>query len=187
MLQDLRHAARGLGRAPGFTAAAVLTLALALGANTAIFSVVDAALLRPLPFDDPERLVLVWETMGDWKTRWVAPANFVDWRRDARSFEALAGYSSSDVNLSGAGEPERLKSAVVSDNLCDLLGARAAVGRVFQRGEDESGRRLALLSDGLWRRRFGADANVVGRTVRLNGEPHEIVGVMPPAFRFPAS
>jgi predicted permease len=187
MLQDLRHAARGLARAPGFTGAAVFTLALGLGANTAIFSVVDAALLRPLPFDDPERLVLVWETMGDWKTRWVAPANFVDWRRDARSFEALAGYSSSDVNLTGAGEPERLKSAVVSDNLFDLLGASAAVGRVFQRGEDQSGPRLALLSDGLWRRRFGADANVVGRTVRLNGEPHEIVGVMPPAFRFPAA
>jgi predicted permease len=187
MLHDLRHAARGLARTPGFTAAAVLTLALGLGANTAMFSVVDATLLRPLPFRDPERLVLVWETMGDWKTRWVAPANFLDWRRDARSFDGLAGYSTTDVNLGGGGgEPERLKSAVVSDTLFDLLGARPALGRVFARGEDESGVRLALLSDALWRRRFGGDPSVVGRTVRLNGEAHEVVGVMPPAFRFPA-
>jgi putative ABC transport system permease protein len=187
MLHDLRHAARALARTPAFTLAAVLTLALGLGANTAMFSVVDAALLRPLPFHDPERLVLVWETMGDWKTRWVAPANFLDWRRDARSFDGLAGYSTADVNLSGAGEPERLKSAVVSDTLFDLLGARPALGRVFARGEDESGARLALLSDALWRRRFGADPSVVGHTVRLNGEAHEVVGVMPPAFRFPAN
>jgi predicted permease len=187
MLHDLRFAARALARTPGFTAAAVLTLALGLGANTAIFSVVDAALLRPLPFHDPERLVLVWETMGDWKTRWVAPANFVDWRRDARSFDGLAGYSSADLNLAGAGDPERLKAAVVSDNLFDLLGARPALGRVFRRGEDESGPRLAILGDGLWRRRFGADLAVIGRAVRLNGEPHEIVGVMPPSFRFPTA
>jgi predicted permease len=185
MMHELRHAARGLARTPGFTAAAVFTLALGLGANAAIFTVVDAALLRPLPFVDPDRLVLVWETMGDWKTRWVAPANFVDWRRDARSFEGLAGYSQSDVNLMGAGEPERLKSAVVSDTLFELLGARPALGRSFRRGEDEAGPRLAVLGDGLWRRRFGADPAVVGRIVRLDGEPHEIVGVMPAAFRFP--
>jgi predicted permease len=187
MLHDLRYAVRGLARSPGFTAAAVLTLALGLGANTAIFSVVDAALLRPLPFRDPDRLMLVWETQGDWKTRWVAPANFLDWRREARSFEALAGYSSSDLNLTGAGEPERLKAGVVSDNLFDLLGVRPALGRVFRRGEDESGPRVALVSDALWRRRLGADGGVVGRTVRLNGEPHEVVGVMPAAFRFPAN
>jgi predicted permease len=187
MLHDLRFAARGLARAPGFTAAAVLTLALGLGANTAIFSVLDAVLLRPLPFHDPERLVLVWETMGDWRTRWVAPANFVDWRRDARSFAGLAGYSSSDLNLTGAGDPERLKAAVVSDNLFDLVGARPAIGRGFRRGDDESGPRVAVLGDGLWRRRFGADPAVVGRTVRLNGEPHEVVGVMAPSFRFPAA
>lgn len=149
MLHDLRHAARGLARTPGFTAAAVVTLALGLGANTAIFSVVDAALLRPLPFRDPERLVLVWETMGDWKTRWVAPANFLDWRRDARSFEGLAGYSSSDANLTGAGEPERLRAAVVSDTLFDLLGVRPALGRGFRAGEDDSAPRVAVLGDGL--------------------------------------
>jgi predicted permease len=185
MFHELRHAARGLARTPAFTAAAVLTLALGLGANTAIFSVVDSALLRPLPFRDPDRLVLVWETMGDWKTRWVAPANFLDWRRDSRSFDGLAGFSTTSLNLTGAGEPERLQAGVVSDNLFDLLGAQATLGRGFRRGEDEAGPRVALLGDALWRRRFGAAPDVVGRTLRLNGEPHEIVGVMPAAFRFP--
>jgi putative ABC transport system permease protein len=186
MIQDLRHAARALARTPGFTAAAVLTLALGLGANTAIFGVVDAALLRPLPFTDADRLVIVWETMGDWKTRWVAPANFLDWRRDARAFAGLAGYSLSDVNVTGAGEPERLKAAVVSDSLFDLLGSRPALGRALQAGEDRADERVAVLGDGLWRRRFGADPAVVGRTVRLDGEPHAIVGVMPASFTFPA-
>src|ERR687896_294913 len=126
MIHELRHAARRLRRSPAFSLVAVATLAVGIGASTAIFSVLNAALLRPLPFVDAHRLVMVWETMGDWRTRWVAPANFIDWREQARSFQGLAGFSLTDANLTGAGDPERIKAGVVSASFFDVLGVRAA-------------------------------------------------------------
>src|SRR5690349_24051847 len=166
--QDTRYALRVLGRGPGFVAVAVLTLALGVGANTAIFSVVRGVLLRSLPYPQPERLVAVQSVIRGSPTA-VSPPDFVDWRAQAKSFSGLAAYFLSTTNLTGAGDPERLTQARVSANFFDVVGLRPAVGRGFLPGEDElSAPRVAILSDGLWRSRFGADPSIVGRTIRLD-------------------
>jgi putative ABC transport system permease protein len=181
--RDLRYALRGLAKSPGFAAVAVLTLGLGMGANTAIFSVVEALLVRPLPFPEPERLVTVWETQPGERTRPVAPANFLDWRAASRSFSGLASWQEVYRNLVGTGQGVRLDATIVSANFFDVLGLKAARGRTFTPQGD--GPRQAVLSHALWRDRFGADPGIIGGALRLDDEPFEIVGVLPPGPVFP--
>ncbi|MGH2779885.1 MAG: ABC transporter permease [Thermoleophilaceae bacterium] len=187
LLHDLRYALRSLRKSPGFTAVVVLTLALGIGANTAIFSLVNAVLLRPLPFPEPDRLVQVWETRPGEDDRRVAPANFLDWRADSRVFEGLASYDVRTGNLLGGGEPERVTFATVSANFFQTLGVDVRRGRMFLSDEsDASGTRTAILSHELWLRRFGGDPAVLGRTVKLDSQAFRIVGVMSDRFDFPS-
>ncbi len=184
--QDTRYALRVLGHGRGFVAVAVLTLALGVGANTAIFSVVRGVLLRALPYPEPERLVTVQSVMRGGATA-VSPPDFMDWRAQAKSFSGLAAYYLSTTNLTGTGEPERLTQARVSANFFDLLGVRPSLGRGFLPGEDAAeAPRVAILSDGLWRRRFGEDPKIVGRTIRLDDFPTTVVGIAPPELKLPA-
>ncbi|HEX7049888.1 MAG TPA: ABC transporter permease [Longimicrobiales bacterium] len=195
LLQDLRYAFRSLRRTPGFTAVAVLTLALGIGGNTAIFSVVDGVLLEPLPFAEPERLVRVLHrapengfavTPGAF-----SPQDFEDLKRDNVVYERLAGYyfvpGQSETILVGGGEPRELETAFVSAEFFAALGVPPALGRVPGADENVPGAdRVVVLSDGFWRRRFGSDPGVVGRTLSLDGESFTVIGVMPPSFDFPS-
>jgi putative ABC transport system permease protein len=189
-LRDLRFGARLLRRSPGFTAVVVLTLALGIGAATSIFSVVRAVLLSPLPYREPERLVLLrqaWPQRGlnFWR---LSQANFSAYRDGTKSFDSVGAYTWTGYNVGAAGESFRVEAAAVSADLFATLGVEAALGRTFVRGEDAPGRRLlCLLSDGEWRRRFGGDPGVVGTTLRLDGVPAEVIGVMPRGFAFPDS
>ena len=188
LLQDLRYAARMLKKNPGFTAVAVIALALGIGANTAIFSVVNTVLLRPLPYKDPEQLVMVWEDASKhgYPQDTPAAANYVDWRDQNSVFSGMAAIADANFNLTNAGDPERLKGRRVSTNLFPLLGVDAQLGRVFSSAEDQPGsQHVALLSYRLWQRRFGGDPNIVGKTLTLNDEPYTVVGVMPARFQFP--
>jgi putative ABC transport system permease protein len=189
MFQDLRFGVRMMLKHPGFTAVAVLTLALGIGANTAIFSVVNAVLLRPLPFTEPDRLVSIAETHPELPRAEVAAPDFEDWRRQARVFRDMAAWSIKDwgkTALTEAGEPEQLQSTCVTQNLFPLLGVSPALGRNFLPEENQPGRdRVAIVSYGLWRRRFASDPNLVGRAIRLNGESHTVVGVMPQDTQLP--
>jgi predicted permease len=183
--RDLRLAARRLRRAPAFTTVALLTLALGIGANTALFAALDAVLLRPLPWDEPEALVEVDEvrrTTGE--SMAVAPANLPDWHVPA--FEGVAAWSAERVELAGAGEPETLSGQLVGEGYFELLRVRPAYGRTFVASDfGPSGPRVALVSDALWRRRFGADPGLLGRKLQLGGELHEVVGILPPGARTP--
>jgi predicted permease len=186
--QDLRYGLRALRKRPGFTAVAVITLALGIGANTAIFSVVNTILLRPLPYKDPDRLVMVWEddTRHGYPRDTPAAANYLDWRDQNRVFEGMAAVADQSYNLTGVGDPERLEGMRVSANLFGLLGVEPVLGRGFLPEEDAPGAgRVVVLSHGLWQRRFGADPKVVGRALDLNGQSYTVVGVMPPGFQFP--
>ncbi|HKC89508.1 MAG TPA: ABC transporter permease, partial [Blastocatellia bacterium] len=189
MFQDLRFGVRMLLKHKGFTAVAVLTLALGIGANTAIFSVVNAVLLRPLPFTEPDRLVSIAETHPELPRAEVAAPDFEDWRRQARVFTDMAAWSLKDwgkTALTEVGEPEQLQSTCVTPNLFPLLGVSPALGRNFLPEENQPGHdRVAIVSHGLWRRRFAADPNLVGRAIRLNGESHTVVGVMPQDAQLP--
>jgi putative ABC transport system permease protein len=185
LLQDLRYAARTLSKSPGFTFVAVLTLALGIGANTAIFSVVHAVLLRRLPYPEPDRLVVMRERHIHHCCMGVAWPTFLDWRGQARSFQDMAGFRTNHVMLSGLGEPEMLRSAQISAPFLPLLGVRTALGRNFDAADDKPGAPpVALLSHGVWKRRFGGDPSVVGRTVDLDATPYTIVGVLPASFAF---
>jgi putative ABC transport system permease protein len=185
---ELRLVFRRLRRSPGFTAAAVLTLALGIGATSALFTLADAALLRPLPFPTADRLMLLWEAQpraGKARER-VSAANFLDWRREARAFDEMAAWTVWGFALTGEGEPEELNVVRVSANLFQLLGVSPALGRTFLPAEETTGRdRVVVLSHGFWAGRLGGDSAVIGRTLTLDGQPHEIVGVMPERFRFP--
>jgi putative ABC transport system permease protein len=186
---DLRFAARMLAKKPGFTLVAVVALALGIGANTAIFSVVNSVLLEPLPYREPERLMMVWEdaTSLGYPRDTPAPANFVDWRDQNSVFEGMAASASETFNITGDGEPEKIEAARVSAGLFRLLGVMPASGRDFAAEEDQpGGERVAVISHGLWQRRYGARPEVVGGTVTLDGEPHTVVGIMPPRFEFPS-
>src|ERR1700730_1119169 len=186
LLAELRQTWRGLLRSPGFTAVVALTLALAIGANTAIFTLIEGVLLRPLPFADPGRLVVVWEDhsrAGGGGRGSLAPATVEDFRRTG-AFSGLAPQWTSPVTLTGAGEAEALRAARVSPELFRVLGVPPLLGRTFGPGKDAA-ERAAVLSHALWRRRFGGDPGILGRTVILNGEPCSVIGVMPPEFRVP--
>ncbi len=188
LLKDLRHAFRVLIAAPAFTMAALLSLAIGIGANTAIFSIVDGLLLRPLPYADAERLVILWNSSPGLNITedWFSTAQYFDIRNGNHSFEQVAIAIGDNSNLTGSGEPERIGTIRVSSSLVPLLGQRAALGRVFLPEEDTPGRSpTAVLSYGTWARRFGSDPRVLGRKIILNGLPYEIVGVMPRSFSLP--
>jgi putative ABC transport system permease protein len=186
---DIRFGFRSLLKRPGATAIALVTLALGIGVNTAIFSAVDSILLRPLPLQDPERLVSVWEhtpALGIQQNQ-AAPANFFDLRNQNSVFEALGAYGPLDINLTGAGEPERLDGQLVSANVFAILGVAPALGRTFLPNEDQVGQEhVVVLSDALWQRRFNRDPSIINRNLTLNGESFTVVGIMPRGFFFPA-
>jgi putative ABC transport system permease protein len=187
ILRDAQYGLRLLLRRPGFTIVAVVTLALGIGANTALFSVAHAVLLKPLPYTDPDRLVTVTENnLGrGWTSFSVAPANFVDWRAQSQSFASLAAYSSRALNSSGAGTPERLQGLAGTVGFYEMVDARPAVGRLFRLEEYEPGKNLVvLLSHGFWQRAFGGNPNVVDQTIVLNGQSYTIVGVLDESWRF---
>src|SRR5580700_3381472 len=185
----LRSILRSITRNPGFSAATVLTLALGIGANTAMFSVIDGVLLKPLAYRQPGRLISLHLRITTLKNLGVLPLPpFVYnlWREHATLLENIAAIHPGTVNLTGAGEPERLLSARVSSSLFPTLGVWPALGRAFAAGEDiYQGPRIAILGNGLWRRRFGADPAIVGRTIQLDGAAYNIAGVMPAGFELP--
>src|SRR5438094_674003 len=183
--QDLRYAARALRKNPGFAAVAILTLALGVGATTAIFTVVHAVLLRPLPFPEADRLVEVRIVGRNAAVFPLPDTDFLAWRSQNNSAEAVAVYDSSSATLTGDGPPERLISSAVTDRFFDVLGVQPLLGRVFHEGDDRPGaRKTTVLSHGLWMRRFHGDPAIVGRSITVSGEPHVVIGVMPPAFDF---
>jgi putative ABC transport system permease protein len=183
--QDLRYGARMLLRQPGFTLIAVLTLGLGIGANTAIFSVVNAVLLRAFPYGDANRLVIVWEKMRQNEQNVISPANFFDWREQQSVFAGLAAFNDTRNSLSGDGMPEEIAGQVATDNLFSVLGVNALLGRTFTPDDSKPGQNtVVVLSYGLWQRRFGADPNVIGRKVILNAVDHTVIGVTPPDFKW---
>ena len=188
LLQDIRYGLRSLRQSPGLTLVAVLALGLGIGAVSAIFSVIDAALLRPLPFHDPARLMLVMESNPSKGFAFfaISPANYLDYRDQNRVFERLAAFENRPLILTGAGDPAKVTGARVAAGFIEALGVAPYLGRPFLAEEDKPGAgRVAILGHGLWQRRFGSDPALVGRTVTLGGVPHTVVGVMPPRFTFP--
>ncbi len=182
----MRHAIRLWRRQPVLALAAIVSLALGIGANTAIFSVLNAVVLRPLPYPDADRLVVAWETSADTPTRWVAPANFLDWVRDARSFASLAAFDGFPANLTGRGEPERLRAAGASGSFFTPLGVQAAVGRTLAPADDAPGAApVAVLTEGLAHRLFGGPDAALGQNLTLEGRVHTVVGVLPGGFSMP--
>jgi len=190
MLHDIRYALRVLRKNPGFTAVVVLILTTGIGANTAIFSVINAALLRPLPYHDPDRLVMVWSTFLKQGLAQIpmSAADFADIRDQNHVFEQLSALylDRSDFNFTGHGEPERIRAIAISAELFSMLGVRPALGRNFLIEEGQARREhAAIVSDGFWRRRFGADPGLLGKSVTLDGQPYTVVGIMPQGFSFP--
>ncbi len=187
LLQDLRFALRTLAKSPGFTLVAVLTLALGIGANAAIFSVVNAVLLRPLPYADPDALVRLLTVEGGSRGPNMTPPDFLDLAERSRAFSDVAAYGQGSAALSGEGEPLRLNVARTSASFFRTLGVAPLLGRDFRAEDNQPGSEpVAVLGHGLWRQRFGGDPAVVGGRVTLNGKPHTVVGVMPPGFDYPA-
>ncbi|HET9267911.1 MAG TPA: ABC transporter permease [Vicinamibacterales bacterium] len=185
--RDVRYALRQIRRNPGFSTVAIVTLALGIGANTAMFSAVDAVLIRPLPYADADRLVMVWNDMArtDGESKFfTTPPEWAEWRRHNTVFTDIAATQPGDAALSGSGEPEELPARKVTGNFWSVLGVRPLHGRVFTETEDVNGARVVVISHGLWQRRFGASPEIVGRTIMLNDTPHEVVGVMPREFYF---
>jgi hypothetical protein len=186
-LRDMRYAVRQLARTPGFTVVAILTLGLGIGATSAIFSVVNGVLLRPLPYPDPASLVRVHEVVPQYGRFSVAPASFLDWRTQNTVFERIATYSGGSATFAAAEGPERIPNAAVSWDIFELLKVSPVLGRGFSEDEDAPGKaNVIVLSHGTWQRRFGADPGVLGRTVTVSGAPMTIIGVMPPGFYFPS-
>jgi predicted permease len=187
MLKDCLFAFRLLRRSPVFALTAALTLALGIGANAAIFTVVNAVLLTPLPYADPGRIVMIWSKWTSFDKTWVSPQEYLDYRSQIPSLESVGAWGDGAVNLTGGdGEPERVASAAVSADLFTTLGVQAALGRTFTAEEDvPNGERVVVLGHGLWRRRSGADPNMAGRTIQVNGQAFTVVGVMPAAFQLP--
>jgi len=185
VLQDIRYAVRKLSRTPGFTTIAAFTLALAIGATTAIFSVIDGVLLKPLPFRDPQRVVRV-TNLRDGNRMVSSVPDFLDIRAQSKSYASLAALDNQAMNLTGGSEPERISAARVGATFWSLLGVTPQVGRGFAPNEDsQSAARTVVLSDGLWKRRFGGDRRIVGKTIALDGNSFTVIGVAPPGFSFP--
>ena len=188
-VRDSRHAVRALLRTPAFTAIAALTFALGIGVNTAVFSVFNGVLLRPLPYPEPDRITMVWmdnrqQGIKEDITSWP---NYRDWRDQSSSFAAMAGFSGTAFNLTGAEEPERLQGAQTTANFFDVMGVRPLIGRLYTEANETPGNDgVVLISYGLWQRRFGGAGDVLGKTMTLNGRAFEIIGVMPGTLQVPA-
>ncbi len=183
--QDVHYGIRMLLKNPGFTAIAVLTLALGIGANTALFTVVDGVLLNPLPYHEPERLVALYAKTKEFSRSSISFPNFQDWQRENHSFIALAGYRPDDLNLTGAGDPERLRANMISATFFPILGVKPVVGRVFSEQEDQlGGTPVVNITEGLWKRKFGGSSDVIGKSINLNGKLYTIVGVIPGNFHY---
>src|SRR6266700_883640 len=186
-LQNIRYAIRQLCNNPGFTAIAVITLALGIGANSALFSVVNGVLLSRLPYPEPERLVTLSESKPNFEYGSISYPDFRDWQKGNRAFSAMAIYRSTAFSLTGSGEPVQVSGEFVSSDLFSILGVKPLVGRLFAPGEDEVGAApIALISAGLWQRKFSSAADVLGRNVTLDGRDFAIVGVIPSTFHFVA-
>src|SRR5579872_6127034 len=191
LLQDLRYGLRVLGKSKGFAALAVMTLALGIGASTSVFSIVNAILLKPLPYPQPERIVIPWRvtppgiTLGYDKIPWGLDAVRLFWR-ESRAFETLGAFQPDSFNLTGTGEPAHLQGVRASAGFLSAVGVAPAMGRAFTAEEDQPGREHeVILSAALWRAHFGGDADIVGKSVELNGAAYTVIGVMPPGFAFP--
>src|SRR5215470_3853521 len=183
--QDLRYGARMLGKNPGFTFIAALTLAMGIGANTAIFSVVNAVLLKPLPYYDPQRLFWVTEGFQLFGEENTIDEHYFYWQAQSKSFDHLVAYYSGNLYLTGQGEPERLDYVEATANLFPALGVAPQLGRVFTPEEHQPGSApVAILSHAFWQRRFGGDPAIIGQSVKLNGRSRQVIGVTPPGFKF---
>ena len=188
-LSELRYAARTLLRTPGFTATAVIALALGIGANSAIFSVLDTVLIRPLPYADSDRLVVVWEEMSyvGFARNTPAPANYVDWRKQNRVFSDMAALAYTGASFSGeGGRPEATPGRRVTANLFGILGVNPQIGRFFTEEEDRGGARVVVLTDSIWQRRYGGNKSIVGRDIIMDGANRTVVGILPRGVRFPS-
>jgi putative ABC transport system permease protein len=188
MTRDFMYAVRGLYKKPLFAAAAVLTLALGIGANSAIFSVVNAVLLRPLPYPSPDRLMMLWtyNPRQGFDKDVASYPNFDDWQRQSTSFDGMSAYFGGDFALTQAGDPAQIRGAIVTPGFFETLGVIPERGRSFDARESTAGgARVAMLSHGLWQTRFGSDPAIVGRSIFLNGVAHEVIGVMPASFAYP--
>ena len=189
MIQDLRYGWRMMMKSPVFFAMAVLTLALGIGANTTIFTLVDSILFKPMPFKDPERLVMVWRANADRTSKYLPSSVplFIDWQQQNRVFEQMAAFTTGRFNLAGESEPELVSGANVSAGFFDTLGVKPLLGRGFQPGDDRPGATaVAVLGYGLWQQRFGSAAEIIGQKVTINAQPYTVVGVMPAGFNYPA-
>lgn len=192
LLQDFKYGIRMFARKPGFTMIAVIALALGIGANTAIFSIINAVLLRPLPYSDPSKLVMIWQTipanrMGIDRLP-PSVAQFIDWRERSKSFQTMTAITSVSMSLTGFGEPERVNGARVSANFFDLMGINPRIGRGFTASEDNPGsNRVIVISDGFWKRRFASAPNVIGKTLTFDNQSYTVIGIMPAGFQFPRS
>ncbi len=185
--QDFRHGLRMLAHSRGFTTVAILSLAIGIGANSALFSVTNALLLKPLGYQDADRIAIIWQRSPGLNVAqdWLSIGQYLDIKADNRVFDEVAATIGASVNLTGDGPPERLDGARVSASLFPLFGAKAELGRVFTSDDDKpGGERIIILSHGFWQRRFGSDRGVVGKSLVLNGNPWTIVGVMPAGFTF---
>lgn len=188
MIQDLRYGLRQLGKHRGFTAIAIITLSLGIGASTVVFSVVNGVLLSPLPFDHPSQLVAVYSRTRDFTQSSISYPNFLDWVRDNRSFSALAAYVADDFTLTGTGEPEHLPGERVSANFFPLLGVKAVIGRTFTAAEDQVGASpVVLISGGLWKRKFASSPDVLGKALTFDGKAYTVIGVIPSNFYYDGS
>lgn len=185
--QDVRFGFRQLLRKPGVPILIILLLALGIGVNAAIFSVVKAVVLEPLPFEDPDRLVQFWETNPEFNRQPLSAPTFLDFRDKAQSFEQLVCYRPYPINLTGDGEPERILRTQTTTGLFEMLRVQPALGRTFAREEEEAGHdKVVIMSDGLWKRRYGADPSILGKTITMDDEVYTVVGVMPPGFQHPS-
>ena len=183
-----RYAFRTLRRQPTFTFVAILTLALGIGANTAIFSVIKTVVLNPLPYESPEKIAILWEVNPDGNQGPVSVPTFEDWKREAKSFESLAAYRHVDYSYKGTGDPQNVPAVKATPDLFNVLKSQATLGRTFTADEAVVGNdRVVVLSHGFWSRALAGDASVIGRSIQLDSVPYTVVGVMPPAFEFPTS
>jgi predicted permease len=183
--QDLRYGLRTLAKSPGFAAIAILTLALGIGANTAIFSIVNGVLLNPLPFPHPQELTVLYEHTTNFEKFSISYPNFLDWQRTNSTFASMAAYRHEDFNITGSGEPERVRGGMVSSDFFPIFGVKPLLGRLFSRDEDRQGAApVVLLAEGFWQRRFGSDRDIIGKQIIMNGDAYTVVGVIPATFHF---
>jgi putative ABC transport system permease protein len=184
-LQDLRYGVRTLSNSPGFSIVSLLTLALGIGANTAIFSFVDGVLLKPLPYKDADRIVMVMEKPPIGDRNGISTLNYLDWRKQNSVFESMTAFSNSQVTLIGIGDPVQLHAGHVAPDYFRIFGTQAVIGRTFTNDEDQPGKtHVVVLSHAIWESQFGGDPKLIGTTIRLDGDPYTVVGVLPEGASF---